>query len=432
MENVELTENEYRIIDEIRRTQTNDKTYLSSVTNLSWPTVSKVIDSLKEKGYILEGEGPISLNPEAVFYIGIAVGAREIKAVLCDFNFHVVELSELEKKCEIKNILDKYPPNDENDDESRVDEYVCLSSAQQLDQIAERLCAILKEFLSLDINVGAIGIAFPGTINTANNVIGTCPNIPCLTGKSIFDLLKEDLRKELLKRKIEIVIQHNAKACFISEKEQLYHSKNNQRKGLANSKDIICVYHGTGIGIGGCVNGVFLTGTTNSFGEFGHILAPDFANENSEEGNSFKCPFCQKKCLESLIRTRVFRSNDLEAYKANTHRNKLKNFASTDRMQYEILVKYVGFIINTIVNIFNPQVLILTGRLYDCVDELWNDMQIIKGENTLSYSGNACTILDGSRRQDTVAIGAAMFAYYKTTSYKDGIISWPMSTLNNT
>ena len=53
MENVELTENEYRIIDEIRRTQTNDKTYLSSVTNLSWPTVSKVIDSLKEKGYIL-------------------------------------------------------------------------------------------------------------------------------------------------------------------------------------------------------------------------------------------------------------------------------------------------------------------------------------------------------------------------------------------
>ena len=99
---------------------------------------------------------------------------------------------------------------------------------------------------------------------------------------------------------------------------------------------------------------MFLTGTTNFFGEFGHILAPDFANEDSEKDHDIKCPFCQKKCLESLIRTRVFRANDLETYQANTHRKKLKKFGSTDRMQYEILVKYVGFIINTIVNIFNP------------------------------------------------------------------------------
>lgn len=119
-----------------------------------------------------------------------------------------------------------------------------------------------------------------------------------------------------------------------------------------------------------------------------------------------RCPFCQKTCLESLIRARVFESENLEVFKQKTDRERLHTFAQNE-WNFKLLKQYIGFMVGTIINLFNPEVLILTGRLYDCVPEIWNSMNILKSGNSLSYSGSRCTIIPGSKRDNSVAVGAA-------------------------
>ena len=67
---------------------------------------------------------------------------------------------------------------------------------------------------------------------------------------------------------------------------------------------------------------------------------------------------------------------------------------------------------------------ILTGRLYDCVPEIWNSMNILKSSNSLSYSGSRCTIIPGSKKDNSVAVGAAISAYYHKYSYRTEEINW--------
>ena len=159
--------------------------------------------------------------------------------------------------------------------------------------------------------------------------------------------------------------------------------------------------------------GRLLRGNNGFFGEIGHILSPDFSLQrlksectDAEQAGKIpedkiplsgcRCPFCQKTCLESLIRARVFESENLEVFKQKTDRERLRTFAQNE-WNFRLLKQYIGFMVGTIINLFNPEVLILTGRLYDCVPEIWNSMNILKSSNSLSYSGSRCTIIPGSK-----------------------------------
>lgn len=233
---------------------------------------------------------------------------------------------------------------------------------------------------------------------------------------------------------------HNAEAGFLHEKEQLFHATDPVRRSLAESQNILCVYHGTGIGLSGCMAGRLLRGNNGFFGEIGHILSPDFSlqrlkSECTDQAQAAaipedkiplsgcRCPFCQKTCLESLIRARVFESENLEVFKQKTDRERLRTFAQNE-WNFRLLKQYIGFMVGTIINLFNPEVLILTGRLYDCVPEIWNSMNILKSSNSLSYSGSRCTIIPGSKKDNSVAVGAAISAYYHKYSYRTEEINW--------
>lgn len=88
-----LSENNYRLLDEIRRQQTADKTKLSEASGFSWPTVNKLCEELRNRGYLAKED--LSLLPTVGYMLGIAVGTREIKVSLVDFAFQPV----LRKDC---------------------------------------------------------------------------------------------------------------------------------------------------------------------------------------------------------------------------------------------------------------------------------------------------------------------------------------------
>lgn len=443
-----LSENNYRLLDEIRRRQTSDKTKLAEASGFSWPTVNKLYEELKNRGYLSED---MSLRPTVGYMLGIAVGTREIKVSLVDFAFQPVSrkwLKELGLEALLKkDLLSTRKGKNKVEDE----DYLCLNSSQDLEKLAETLNEILFAFLQMakapedgsesELPLVGIGIAFPGVVDTRQHKICACPNIPCLNEKDLDSLLCTDVRTLLENLEIKVEICHNAEAGFLHEKEYLFHVKDDSiRKKLAESQNILCVYHGTGIGLSGCMAGQLLRGNNGFFGEIGHVLSPDFSfqrlkNEYEDQNqvaeipedkipiSGCRCSFCQKTCLESLIRARVFESEDLATFKQKTDREQLRTFAQ-NKWHLKLLSQYIGFMIGTIINLFNPEVLILTGRLYDYVPEIWNSMSILKSSNTLSYSRSRCTIIPGSGKENSVAIGAAISVYYHKYSYRTEEINW--------
>lgn len=59
---------------------------------------------------------------------------------------------------------------------------------------------------------------------------------------------------------IKVELCHNAEACFLYEKECLFLTEDPIRRALATSQNILCVYHGTGIGLSGSMAGQLLRG----------------------------------------------------------------------------------------------------------------------------------------------------------------------------
>lgn len=442
-----LSENNYRLLDEIRRQQTADKTKLSEASGFSWPTVNKLCEELRNRGYLAKED--LSLLPTVGYMLGIAVGTREIKVSLVDFAFQPVLRKRL-RELGLGKLLDRDLLSARNEPKEAEENYICLNSSQDLEKLAETLNDVLLAFLqvaktsedtsNLVLPLVGIGIAFPGAVDTKKNQISACPNIPCLNEKNLDSLLCADVRTLLESLDIEVELCHNAEAGFLHEKEQLFHATDPVRRSLAESQNILCVYHGTGIGLSGCMAGRLLRGNNGFFGEIGHILSPDFSLQrlksectDAEQAGKIpedkiplsgcRCPFCQKTCLESLIRARVFESENLEVFKQKTDRERLRTFAQNE-WNFRLLKQYIGFMVGTIINLFNPEVLILTGRLYDCVPEIWNSMNILKSSNSLSYSGSRCTIIPGSKKDNSVAVGAAISAYYHKYSYRTEEINW--------
>lgn len=89
------------------------------------------------------------------------------------------------------------------------------------------------------------------------------------------------------------------------------------------------------------------------------------------------------------------------------------------------MTQYLGYLLNVIINIFNPDVLILSGRIFDNIEELRGDIESLKSSHTLSFSGSNCKIVLGKGGQYGIARGAAFNTYMRHYTFKDKKIQWP-------
>ena len=262
-----LSENNYRLLDEIRRQRTSDKTKLASASGFSWPTVNKLCEELKNSGYLSKETS--LLDPTVGYMLGVAVGTREIKVSLVDFAFQSVPRRKL-RALELGSLLDHDLLHAQNESENtEAENYLCLNSSQDLETLAETLNEILLAFLQVAQKTGlplvGIGIAFPGAIDTKQRKICACPNIPCLNEKGLDNILCADVRTMLANLDIRVELCHNAEACFLYEKECLFLTEDPIRRALATSQNILCVYQGTGIGLSGSMAGQLLRGNDGFF-----------------------------------------------------------------------------------------------------------------------------------------------------------------------
>lgn len=311
---------------------------LCKENDFSIPTVTKIIAELIEEGIVFEkgkvgtagGRRPskYGINPNAYFYLGVEVRRNSVSIGLQNFNHDFIKLAE-----GISYTL-------ENTRES-----------------LNRLCEIINQFVT-DSQV------------PKEKIIGACINLSGrINSRKGFSysyfFFEEKPLSEIIESQIQIktFLENDTRAMAYGE----------YNCGVVkNEKDVIFVNIGYGVGIGIICNGKLYYGKSGYSGEFGH--SPVFNNE-------IICHCGKKGCLETeisgLALERKFkRSIENGSISILSGKKSIEDITAEDiinavienedTLSIEIIEEIgnlVGRYISLLINLFNPELVVLGGMM---------------------------------------------------------------------
>ncbi len=326
-----------QILRALKKQGTLSYTEIAQITQFSLPMVSNLIRELINERFVIPvAPGPLKvgrppnalrLNPEAGYILGIDIGHTHIKAILLNLLQEVV----LEENVLTENL--------ENND-------LVLTNLREIKDLVLDKAAIKNNKLL------GTGIAIPGLVNASSGSSFTYLNIEHTTTREML----EDALGTIVR------IENDVKAMALGELEF----------GQArNLNDVACINLGWGIGMGLILNGEIYYGKSGFAGEFGHITVVD---------NGSLCVCGKRGCLETVSSGRAIgditrkrlqngeESRIRSAVKAleDIDEEAVVQYARMgDQMCIEVLQKagaYLGRSIGEIINLFNPELIILGGR----------------------------------------------------------------------
>ncbi len=229
------------VLDRIRRGDNVSRSSLSRELNLSFPSISRIVEALIDKNYVVEvgpgvssgGKRPIILrfNNRHSYVIGIGVDVDYIEIMLADFSGN-----------EVNTIYEKFA------DEK--------SPQEMIEIIVKYVTRVTKESNVDFSKVRAASLGLPAMQDTESGLIGLCPTIPNWEGINLRKILSEKLE-------LDVLIDNVANLSVLGE----------EWKGVAkNYKNVILVGIGTGIGAGILLNGKLYKGAHGAAGEIGYLL----------------------------------------------------------------------------------------------------------------------------------------------------------------
>ncbi len=275
-------------------------------------------------------------KPEYV--LGIDLGGTKILAGVFDSNLKLIAASKLSTKPE-----------------------------RGVDAVIERIARCAREAVDeADLTmkqVRGIGIGAPGAVNFAAGTVIFAPNMPGWKDVP----LKKGLEK-LLDVPVWIENDCNIAALGVYGAE-LKHKPSS----------MLGIFVGTGIGGGIIINGELHSGFGHTAGEIGHMVI---------EVNGPKCGCGNKGCFEALAsRTAIFQriksavkdgqktiltdmlGDKLDDMRSGDLRKALKKGDKFVDKVIEEAAEYIGIAVSNLVNILNPEVVVLGGGVIEALQD---------------------------------------------------------------
>ena len=333
-----------RVIEVIRANREVSRRRISSVSGLSVPSVTRLVNELVGSGYLKVSESTmtvgagrgrpasiVSLNPTCGYVIGVDVGEHFIQAALGDMNVGVI--NELQ---------------------------VPTDAAQGSDATCSKIVDAIKEVLAFNSSVDAesvpplraITIGVPGTIDPISSKVVKAPMIK---GWSDFDL-KSKLKDRL--PKVPLRIENDINAAAIGE----------YSVGVAQDHDnfVFASMRG-GIGAGIFIDGQLYRGNAGFAGELGKmVFDPDFQFSPTEGlGN------LESICGEATVaETASQKGIVLGAGQSGqpTIRSLSNAVAEGNRQATEIfesILNNFGLAIANIASMLDPRVIVVGGDIHE-------------------------------------------------------------------
>ncbi|MBE0431462.1 MAG: ROK family protein [Dehalococcoidia bacterium] len=258
-----------------------------------------------------------------------------------------------------------------------------------------------------NISVGsltAVGIGAPGLVDPVAGMVLTSPHLPGWRNVPLRDLVEERLGKQAF-------LINDANAAALGE----------LHFGAARgARNFIYVTVSTGIGGGIVIDGELYSGATGAAGEVGHMTIDDTGPP---------CNCGNRGCWETLAsgtalareaRQRIEagdRTSILEYAGGDTAKVTAQAIHSAaikgDRLARELITRtgyYIGVGLANLINIFNPELIVIGGGLSNIGDILLQPAFKVAGERAYRETFSAVRFASAGLGRDSGVLGAAAFA----------------------
>ena len=355
-----------RVLDALRRDGAISRADLMKVTGISAPTMSSLMAALLETG-LVEQESQsrrTAGRPRAIYrlasrrvqVLGAVVSARDCAVLATGLDGRV--------------------------DEQRVRLYATPPSYDELiRQLAQNLGGVRD--LSGAPCLG-IGLSVPGLVRAADGCVVFSPNLHFLDGRHP----GRDLARRL--GLPTVLVQEEHGLCLA---EQTF--------GAARGADhFVMVDISEGLGMGVVNDGRLMTGSSGFGGEIGHITV---------QADGERCGCGNRGCLETVATDRAFAR--LVSRKAGRTLGiekaveEVRAGAIDAEAEIQATLGYLAVGLGAIINILNPQLLFVYGRLFEARDGLFDELVARVRRHALAPSYTGCRIVRarGNKTQGALA-----------------------------
>ena len=362
-------------------------TEVSKRTGISLPMVSKLTNNMRKEKFIRTGEGvrldragrpPIiaQLNGDAGFVVGIDLGHRNTNIIIMNL--------------EQKVILEKHIPS-----------FPLGNDPALIDWLIDRTEEAIDEAVLHRKDLFGVGLSIPGIVRGRE---GRGVSYLNYGEKSIAQILQEKYKKP-------VHIEHDAKAMTLGERWF----------GAARTVSNVLVLNiGWGLGLGILIDGKIYYGRDGYAGEFGHI-------QIIRDGALCECG--KSGCLETVASGRAIgmRARELLLQGSNSKLFQIcngdvervdaelvaKTALTGDRFSIEILEeagRYLGEGVAQLINLFNPEKVILGGRVSQAGQFILDPVRTTAMKLSLVQLGNGVEFTTSTLGVKAGALGVAMLA----------------------
>ena len=245
------------------------------------------------------------------------------------------------------------------DERGRVSERFKLATPHRPDssELVSAIANAVKECRRLVSLAGneavAVAVAVPG--NVRDGRVGSAPNIPALNGLRLSEILESDL-------KLPVTLENDANAAAVGE----------MWMGAARSaRTIVCLTLGTGVGGGIILDGSLWRGHDGSAAEIGHLSVNPLGGVPCGCG-SHDCleVYASATAIVRLARERLahFPDSQLAIEPELTSEKIFRAGIAGDalaRETFKLMGLYLGAGLASLVNIINPEIIIIGGGAAD-------------------------------------------------------------------
>jgi glucokinase len=264
---------------------------------------------------------------------------------------------------------------------------------------------------SKNYKIDGIGISCGGPLNSKKGIILSPPNLQGWDNVHIVEYFEQN-------HNIKTYLQNDANACAVAE------WKYGAGKGYNN---IIFLTFGTGFGAGLILNGKLYSGTNDNAGEVGHIRLTKngpvgYNKEGSAEG------YCSGNGIKKLAQIKVKQSEakgekpEILKYAGNYDNITAKLVAELAykgdkfcKNIYKISGEKLGKTLSILIDLLNPELIIIGGVYMRSEDLLLPYAQKIIDKECLVFSKNVCKIVPAGLKEaigDYSAISIANGDYF--------------------
>ena len=279
--------------------------------------------------------------------------------------------------------------------------YAQMGYEYTVNNIKQAIRDLMKETNTDSKSIEAIGFDFPGQVDYKTGVVKLAPNIPGWVNVPIAQMIEEEFH-------IPTKIDNDVRCAALGE------MKFGAGRGCEN---FVCITVGTGIGSGLVVNGQLVRGAANAAGEIGHIKL--------QMNDGPICGCGDTGCLEAFASGPSIVAMAQEYLKGGKS-TKYRELAADGEITpyivakaaeagdpvakriFEIVGTYNGMGLVSVINLLNPEKVIIGGGVAEAGDLLLDPIRKTIKERAMVVAGNSVEIVRAELGNSAGVIGASM------------------------